>query len=553
MPDLKLSLSNFDLHHLKIVGEKWGIHLVAPDTRQGLIELVDFLLTPGILLNGIESLSKTETKALLRLESKEGKEPWDHFSRRFGEIREIGAGRLDRERLDLEPISVTESLWYRGLVARGFFETETGPLEFVYIPDDVKEILMPLIDSRTAPSDQEDFLCRKAAPREKKHIELASGVCLDHLCTLLAGIRMNLEPDIHLPELSNDQYDFYKKLIHTLKLVSEDGIAIPERVRDYFEFSRNEALVFLWTTWRDSADHHDLVLTPGIQIEGILNLDAKKGRTKILGLIKHLNADTWWSIESFLAQVKELFPDFQRSGGDYDSWFIKKKGTDDFLRGFNHWDDVEGALLRYLITGPFHWLGLLDLGFPGEDNFPTAFRVSNLGRDLLADKEVELPVRKLELVQIRAKGEIRMTENVPHKTRYQYARFCDWHPIKAESFYYSISPASLGRAEEQGLRVAHFLALIKTNTESIPPNILSALERWEKSGAQASISKNTILRLGSPAILKSLKKSKANRFILDQLGPTAVIIREGSEAKISEALVELGIFLDVDDQTGTQT
>ena len=111
----------------------------------------------------------------------------------------------------------------------------------------------------------------------------------------------------------------------------------------------------------------------------------------------------------------------------------------------------------------------------------------------------------------------------------------------------------MGRAEEQGLRVAHFLALIKTNTESIPPNILSALERWEKSGAQASISKNTILRLGSPAILKSLKKSKANRFILDQLGPTAVIIREGSEAKISEALVELGIFLDVDDQTGTQT
>ncbi len=114
MPDLKHSLSNFDLHHLQIVGEKWGIHLVAPDTRQGLIELVDFLLTPGILLNGIESLSKTETKALLRLESKEGKEPWDHFLRRFGEIREIGAGRLDRERLDLEPISVTESLWYRG-------------------------------------------------------------------------------------------------------------------------------------------------------------------------------------------------------------------------------------------------------------------------------------------------------------------------------------------------------------------------------------------------------------------------------------------------------
>lgn len=553
MPDLKHSLSNFDLHHLQIVGEKWGIHLLAPDARQGLVKLVDYLLTPGTLLNGIESLSETETKALFRLESQGGKEPWDHFSRKFGEIREIGAGKLDRERLDLEPISVTESLWYRGLVARGFFETETGPQEFAYIPDDLKQIFIPLIDSGTLPSDQEDFVCRKAAVREKKHTELASGVCLDHLCTILAGIRMSLDPGIHLPDLSSGQLDFYHELLHSLKLVSEDGMPAPERIRNYFDLSRNEALVFLWKTWRDSEDHHDLGMTPGIQIEGILNLQAKKARLKILGLIKHLDGGTWWSLESFLAQVKEFLPDFQRSGGDYDSWFIKKKGTEDFLRGFIHWDDVEGALLRYLITGPLHWLGLLDLGFPDEDAFPTAFRISSLGRDLIAEKEVDLPARRSELVQIRAKGEIRMTENVPHKTRYQYARFCDWHAIKAESYYYSISPASLKRAEVQGLRVAHFLALIESNTESIPPNILSALERWEKTGAQASISKKTILRLGSPAILKSLKKSKANRFILDQLGPTAVIIKEGSEAKISEALVELGIFLDLDDQAGSQT
>ena len=553
MPDLKHSLSNFDLHHLQIVGEKWGIHLIAPDARQGLIELADYLLTPAVLKKGIESLSKTESKALQRLESQEGKEPWDHFSRRFGEVREIGAGRLDRERLDLDPISVTESLWYRGLVARGFFDTEAGSLEFAYIPEDIREILIPLIDSGTIPSEPEKFLCRKAAPREKKHTELSSAVCLDHLCTLLAGTRMNLEPDVHLHDLSSDQLDFYKELIHTLNLVSEEGIPIPEYVRDYFDLSRNEALMFIWNSWRNSESHHDLVLTPGIQIEGILNLEAKRGRIQIIGLLKHLDMDTWWSIESFLAQVKEVMPDFQRSGGDYDSWFIKKKGSDEFIRGFNHWDDVEGALLRYLITGPLHWLGLLNLGFPGEDAFPTAFRISSIGRDLIVDKNVSLPLRNSELVQIRAKGEIRLTENVPHKIRYQIARFCEWHPIKAESYYYSISPASLNRAEKQGLRVAHFLSLIETNTESIPPNILAALERWEKSGAQASISKNTILRLGSPAVLKSLKKSKANRYILEQLGPTAVIIKEGSESRISEALVELGIFLDMDDQTGSQT
>jgi hypothetical protein len=61
------------------------------------------------------------------------------------------------------------------------------------------------------------------------------------------------------------------------------------------------------------------------------------------------------------------------------------------------------------------------------------------------------------------------------------------------------------------------------------------------------------LRLGSPAVLKSLQKSKASRFILEQLGPTVVIIREGSEEKIAAALVEFGIFLEIEDQTGSQT
>ena len=82
---------------------------------------------------------------------------------------------------------------------------------------------------------------------------------------------------------------------------------------------------------------------------------------------------------------------------------------------------------------------------------------------------------------------------------------------------------------------------------------LAAQERWEKQGVQSSVAQKTILRLGSPAVLKSLKKSKASRYILEQLGPTVVIIREGSEDKIAEVLIELGFFLELEDYTGSQT
>jgi hypothetical protein len=146
-----------------------------------------------------------------------------------------------------------------------------------------------------------------------------------------------------------------------------------------------------------------------------------------------------------------------------------------------------------------------------------------------------------------------MTENVPHKTRYQVARFCEWYPMKAEAYLYAISPVSLARAEEQNLRVAHLLSLLKHHSEAIPPNILAALQRWDKQGIQASLAQKTVLRLGSPAVLKALKRSKANRYILEQLGPTAVIVKDGSREKIAEALVEIGFFMEVGDQTDSQT
>ena len=54
----------------------------------------------------------------------------------------------------------------------------------------------------------------------------------------------------------------------------------------------------------------------------------------------------------------------------------------DYLRGFSTWDEVDGALVRFLITGPMHWLGLVDLAaprLPARRAPPSALRLSALG------------------------------------------------------------------------------------------------------------------------------------------------------------------------------
>ncbi len=553
MTDLKQSLLKADFSHLKAIAEQWELELTAPDVKEGLAQLVDQLHRADFFDELGNILSEMDQKALLWLDSQGGKATWDHFSRKFGQIRDVGAGRLEREQLNRDPISASESLWYRALISRGFLETASGPREFVFIPEDLRQ---PVIASLSAPQSSQNtpaLISRKAASREHQFEVHASAKILDHLCTCLAGLRMSLDPQIHLPGVTELQLGFYQMLIQICGLAEKDNQVSPQKIRDFFDIPREQAVLNLWISWRKAERYSDLGQLPGISLEGSPEMDPVQLRDKVITYLTALEPDSWWSIESFISQVKENSPNLLRESGEYDSWFIKDQETERYLKGFSHWDQIEGALLRYLITGPLHWFGFLDLGLAEEDSFPLAFKMSKYSRALIEGTPIPLTPRKAEEIQIRSKGEIRMTDNVPHKTRYQAARFCDWFPVKAEAYMYLITPGSLQKAEDQGLMIAHLLTLLKNNADEIPPNIQAALERWEKQGIQASISNKTILRLGSPAILKSLKRSKANRFILEQIGPTAVIVQPGSENKIAEALVELGVFLEVDDQAGSQT
>jgi hypothetical protein len=103
----------------------------------------------------------------------------------------------------------------------------------------------------------------------------------------------------------------------------------------------------------------------------------------------------------------------------------------------------------------------------------------------------------------------------------------------------------LERARNQDLHISQLLALLRKNSELIPPNLVKALERWEEQGSQAHMEQFLVLRLGSPAILDELRASKVARFLGDPLGPTAVIVKPGAREKVLAALVELGYLAEI--------
>lgn len=553
MPDLQHSLRNSDYRHLQIVGDLWGIPVDAPDARHARPLLVGEMKTPTLVGEVVETLPPPATEALAWLVREDGRVTWAMFTRRWGEVREMGPGRRDRERPDRHPTSPAEMLWYRAFLARGFFEAETGPQELAYIPDDLLEILVkisPTPGPNANPPGEGDHspppaMGRPAMPEERENPIPASDRIIDHTCTLLAGLRMGLDPRPHLPRVTEAAVIFFETLLTILGVLDRDGTPNPDRARDFLNLSRGETLLRLWQTWRDSPDHNDLRLVPGLQAEGAWENDSLRVRGKILEILSRVPRHTWWSLTGTIAHVKEKHPDFQRPSGDYDSWFLKDASTGKYLRGFKHWNQVEGALLRYTITGPLHWLGILDLAVSGDSSRgqATAFRFSALSKLLLAGKLPEALESETDPIYIRSKGEIAVSPFVPRAVRYQVARFCVWEKPKQSRYIYFLTPTSLEKAEEHGLRIAHLLTLLQSHAEAIPPNMLKALEGWEERGVEASLEKETVLRVASPAMLETIQKSRGARFLREQLGPTAVVIKEGSEEKVSEILIELGFLV----------
>jgi hypothetical protein len=304
--------------------------------------------------------------------------------------------------------------------------------------------------------------------------------------------------------------------------------------------------------WQNSETFNELRLMPGLVCEGEWTNSPLVTRHLLIGFLSNIPKNQWWSLPDFVRAVKEKYPDFQRPAGDYDSWFIRRADSETYLRGFDHWDDVDGALIRYLISGPLFWLGMVELGTPADREIVTAFRpmsritcsMSHVTRSPRAQLRgpTSLETGKLH---VSSQGRITIPRSLPRAARYQISRFCEWEEEKPDEYRYRVSTRSLKKAQEQGLKVSQLLSLLAKNAAAeIPPAFVKALKRWETKGTEARVETQTILRVSRPEVLEELRKSKAGRFLGESLGPAAAIVKPGAQARVLAALAELGLLAE---------
>jgi hypothetical protein len=535
MPDLFHSLLKQDIGHLRVIAELWGLELKSTEAEAALEELSVSILEPDLFAELIDSLSPEADSAITALVNSGGRIPWPTFTRKYGEIREAGAGKRDREKLYLNPASTTEILYYRGLLARAFFDTKKGPQEFAYIPDDLLTLLdREDVDEQEGQEESEpaEPLGRAASPGEKGHEIPANDFILDDATTLLAALRLGLEP----PE-TRIQLSVLQGLLEAANLI-KGNTPQPEPVKAFLEAPRAEALAMLQHSWVESDSFNELCLMPTIICEGEWKNQPQETREFLVNLLDAIPEGKWWSINAFIRDIKQKYADFQRPAGDYDSWFLKRRSDGQYLRGFASWDQVDGALIKYFITHILHWLGQVDLCIAEGAAEPTSFQVTT---DTSQGTNTEN--RKLN---ISSQGWISVPRLAPRVVRYQVSRFCEWEEPKDDVYRYRLSTNSLAKARDQGLRVEHLLALLTKHTDAgVPPSLVKALKRWEVNGTEARVQTQIILKVSKPEVLEEMRKSRAAKFLGEALSPTTVVVKGGAVQKVMEALAELGLLTEV--------
>ena len=571
---LEHMLREYDPAMLAIIAARWDVDLMSYSVTDIVGVLLQTMLDPDAAAETWDRLNDEQRGAMQTLLGMGGTMPAAMFYRLFGEIREMGPARLEREKPYLNPVSIAESLYYRGLIARGFDDAAAGPQAVIYVPADLARALpahhtgfdLSAADDEDALPEDEDEEWQVAADQPDEIIP-ADTTLVDDLATLLAYFQVaavtfredELLPQAHVQTLrpfllkeDDGRLAFMLGLARTLNLIApRDGLVRPvsQNARRWLEAPRSEQVRALALAWRESVDYNDLWHTPGLLVETAGN-DPRLARQVICDVLRELPPDSWWIVDAVIDEIKATDPDFQRPGGDYENWYIRGESSGDYLGGFENWDAVEGAMLRFILTGPLHWLGLADLGSYGGEMLG---RLNAYGRAFVAGTAWPTRPDEPETIVLHDDGTIDASRRLSRYDRFQLARFTEW--LHAGDVYrYRLSPRGLRRASVQGITDRHIRAFLSRVTAgaSLPEKVAAMLTHWAQTAhAEATIEHLLVLRMTSAEALDAaLDEPAIRRYLGARLGPEAVIVRPGQAAALQDALAEHGILAEIigDDQ-----
>jgi hypothetical protein len=524
MRTLRSALSDEPLARLMAIADAWDATITATSRADVAVALSAHMLQPDAAADVRDGLPDAARDALRVFLRAGGRMPAAAAERRFGEIRPMGPGRIERERPWLAPTGPAEVLWYRGFLFRAFDHTLRMPVDALFVPSDLAALLGPA----------ESAAVLQAAPTAPVAVASseaeAGSPLLDDVTTLLcyvqnAEVRARGESDwdaksrgalaVMLRDADGVQdahpagrFAFLANLLRRLGWVrAQDGRLriVAQPVTHWLQQPAAERRAALARAWVQDSEWNDLAHVAGTVFEmtHTWSNHPLRERGEILRMFGAWCASCARGavdVDEFVAHVQQSNPDFARVDGRYDTWHLRDEVTGEYLHGFENWGRVEGMLIRRVLGGPLTWL---------ED-----------------ERLVATPAPSASVAYRVEPDAVIIVSAANSFERFQTARVADWDETRVDAFAYRLTPRSLRRAQEQGIRPARVLEfLVEKSGAPLPAAVTRAVERWA-DGEDVQLVRMLVLRARDAAALDALLRLDAlRRAGAERLAPTVALLR----------------------------
>jgi hypothetical protein len=584
------SLIDYEMGLLQGIASCRAVSLNTSNHAEAVELLAKALLSPAATAIALADLSPAEQEALQLILSQGGRLEVPRFAREYGYIRPMGSARLMREQPWRNPVNPAEGLWYKGLIFKTFQAVPEGSLEMVYIPAD----LLPLLEITAQTNDLRPptIEALKVSLMPTPNVVISGeGRLRENIFSLLVHLQTNPVRLESSPRSSETVYSHLTAkdrnalascllsplpsftpeaelefLLHlglrASLLVVKHGRLRPDRdpTRTWLQAHHLQQVWLLQNTWRTDPTWNDLWHTPGLapQPTGWEN-SPLLARSKIMGYLAQTlgathfesaphpdqmpsSAGDWLSLDDFVATIKRIEPDFQRPGGDYNTWYIYDRQGQP-LMGFEYWNQVEGALILYLLTHILLLLDVVELGAASATSQPVSFRLTPLGQSFLQDQAPSLPAdKKTLLLRVDSNFYAHVPARASLYDRFQLARFAELEQREPRQTIYHITQASINHAFKNGVAADQITTFLARATDNQTPlKVVESILTWGARQNTVRLEQATLLRVKQASLLVELRQHPAlDRLLGEVINPTTVLIPSDKVAEVRRLLRELG-------------
>jgi len=279
-----------------------------------------------------------------------------------------------------------------------------------------------------------------------------------------------------------------------------------------------------------------------------LSFDLPQARSVLLEQIRLLPAGVWISAERFLNRMAIVAPrllfeardthmlNSTHGAGSYQS-------TGSAARQSRWFAEAEAAFVGGALSGPLHWLGLLDVC--ADEGRLLAFRINPGGTRILKLDDLPSEEPADARLVIQPNFEILALGAVPEQTLATLETFAERVKVDRSVIEYRLSREAVYRAQKDGLSIqaiANFLQ--QQASTAIPQNVIRTLQEWGHQHERIVFHRNVALcqAADTHALEHMWGDATLKRYMERSLSPEVALLKSGRTTAFREALLEKGML-----------